>query len=232
MPIDVKARRSRLFPWFRLQEVVLPLLLMCLACNPMPEHPSPKPATIISENRSSSRPDEPLLNPSEFNTGGICPGDIILKKGRGPLSSMIVEAMHEKVPFSHCGIFVKNADSLCIAHAVSKRYGHRDGVQLIGIHAFLNDCVKNHTYVVRYKGDRVSREQFAINALRYAGARIPFDINTDNRDSSAMSCAELLYHATQNAHDIKWTEIKVRNTTWLGFAGLIDSAVFTTIMIR
>lgn len=186
------------------------------------------PQTPLSPNIGA--PEEPLLNPDDFDTTGIEPGDIILKKGRGPLSAMIVDAMREKESFSHCGIFVRNADSLCIVHSVSKRYGEKDGVQIIGLHAFLQDCVKGHTRVLRYKRDASLRRSFSSKALRYADSSVPFDIEGQNEDTTAMSCLELLYHSTAKAKDIYWPRLNVGEVEWLVFRGLLDTTVFHTVL--
>ena len=206
-------------------------VILCLSasCSRKADHQDNQNNRTLTNNSFPSGIEEPLLLVSDFDTSGIKPGDIILKKGRGPLSAMIVEALKEKVPVSHCGIFVRQADSLCIIHSVSKRYGAKDGVQTIAINEFLKDCVKNSTLVMRYKGGSSVHAGFARHALRYASHNVPFDIEARNEDSLSMSCAELIFHASSEASDISWTRIKVGNVELLGFQGLQDSAVFSQI---
>lgn len=202
------------------------LLSLISGCHSVTDHPQTEETNSSRVKAIPGMQEEALLDPSLFDTTGIQEGDIILKKGRGALSAMIVEKMNERVPVSHCGIFVRYHDSLCIAHAVSKRYGTKDGVQLISVRAFLNDCVKNKTLIIRHKGDEALRKGFARRALHYVAANVPFDIQGQNEDISAMSCAELLYHSTRDAKDISWPRVKVGNVEWLGFSGLQDTSVF------
>lgn len=203
--------------------IILPLGTFFHSCS---SNQKKEESKSVKDDSVIQREEEPLAEPDSLHLQAIEAGDIILKKGRGPLSKMITEAMHESVAISHCGVFVEREGRLWIVHSVSKRYGAQDGVQFAEVNDFLKDCVKGHTYIMRYRGSIELRKQIATRAMAYAGRGIPFDVEANNADSSAMSCAEVLYHSMNHLEDIKWKTIPVGRTEWLGFSSFLDSMKF------
>ncbi len=64
-------------------------------------------------------------------------GDLVVKRGRGHLSNMIVKTLDEEVPLSHCGIVSRTNDSIYIIHSVAKELTGIDGVQIIKYEEFI-----------------------------------------------------------------------------------------------
>ena len=49
-------------------------------------------------------------------------GDIILKRGIGQVSTLMIKYLDEKIPLSHCGIIIKEDTSHFVIHSIAKEY--------------------------------------------------------------------------------------------------------------
>lgn len=119
-------------------------------------------------------------------------GDIILRKGEGFISQFICDRLKERIPISHCGIIIKDADKLDVIHALSKDVSEVDGVQICSFDQFTQESEKGSIFVVRYKKDTTAL--IASSALYYLRTKKPFDRFFDLHDSTAFFCSELPLH--------------------------------------
>lgn len=166
----------------------------------------------------------------KFDYSLIRPGDFILKRGKGPVSKLITDNFKEEVPISHCGIFVREGDSLAIIHSVTREFGDVDGVQRVDVSRFLRDCAAGYLYIQRFDTLPDLNEQMAARAVHYARQHVPFDKEVNNEDKEKMSCTELLYWCMKDVYGTDYfNRITINRKTFLGFAGLLDSARFTQV---
>lgn len=157
-------------------------------------------------------------------------GDIILKRGKGNISRMIVEKLAEPVPISHCGILVRDNDSVYIIHSVAKELTGIDGVQRVGFDVFMRDCLKNYLYVVRPKSDSVKRERIAVIAGEFLSRKATFDYELNYKDSSRVNCSELVYWALlRSTGSDLFKRIKMGDQYPLAFNSLLDTCHFDVI---
>lgn len=157
-------------------------------------------------------------------------GDIILKHGKGSLSNMIAKKLNEKIPFSHCGILVRQNEYIYIIHSLAKEVSGIDGVQKVGFERFTQDCLPNSMYIVRYKGDTLVRNKIADNAWKLLNNSIPFDYDLNYTDPSRMNCSEMVYHIMLNTtgRDL-FEKILINNKMAFSFNSLLDSSDFEII---
>lgn len=182
-----------------------------------------------SDNRSAAKKQKRLAM-ANCNFDGIKTGDIILKKGMGKVSNMIVSYFKEKIPLSHCAILVCNLDSTFIVHSVAKGYARKDGVQTLLLDEFMNDCEADYFYIVRQKASDAQRELFAQKAMDYAKSNIAFDEEANNENKDAMSCTELIYWCQKDVYGKSdLSTIKIVNKDVFVFNGLLDTSRFQII---
>ena len=121
-------------------------------------------------------------------------GDIILRKGSGVVSAMIVARLNDTVPFSHCGIIIRDStccgdSSVRVIHSLSPKITDHDGMQECTLKEFLFESVYNTICVVRFKKDTAG--VIGAAARDYLSAKVPFDDKYSLRDTSAFFCSEL-----------------------------------------
>jgi len=170
------------------------------------------------------------LSVETCNFDGIKTGDIVLKRGKGRISKMIVNYFKEKVPISHCGIVICSPDSTYVVHSVSGSYARKDGVQTILLNSILDDCTPNYFYIVRKKDTQEKGELFANKAIEYLNQNIAFDDQADNVDKKKMSCTELIYWCqieTYGNSDL--TSINTAGKEIFIFNGLLDTTKYDII---
>lgn len=120
-------------------------------------------------------------------------GDIILRKGRGLISDLIVSSLKDTLPYSHCGILVSEKNEWKVIHSIARELSDVDGVQICSLNRFLADCDKQCYMIVRSRSATAGL-QIAKSARYYVGQNIPFDYQFNLADSSAFYCSELPIH--------------------------------------
>jgi hypothetical protein len=176
---------------------------------------------IITFFACSKHKDSPqkhdTLNPLEIKY--IKEGDIILRKGFGLVSNVIVNTLKEKYKISHCGLIVKKSNNFYVIHSVSKSISKYDGVQEEKLNTFINDCMPNSLIIVRPRTNTNDIKMAISKAKYFLNKKIPFDNAFDSKDSSAFFCQELIYRAFN---------LNFSNT--LNFAPFLDTAKFRIII--
>ncbi len=167
---------------------------------------------------------------TNLNFDGLETGDIVLKRGNGRISKMIVDFFKEKIPLSHCGVILCSPDSIFVVHSVAGSYARKDGVQTILLNDLLKDCKPNFFYIVRKKVTKKDREVFANKALAFSAQSIPFDDLAENKDKKKMSCTELLYWCELESYgksDV--TSINITGKEVFVFNGFLDTTKYDII---
>jgi hypothetical protein len=185
---------------------------------------------LFSCDDSPSEEIKEVLSAEKCNFDGIKTGDIVLKRGNGRISKLIINYFKEKIPLSHSGIIICSPDSTYVIHSVSGSYARKDGVQTILLKELLNDCMPNYFYIVRKKTSNENNQAFASKAIAYSNQTIPFDDQADNADKTKMSCTELIYWCqmeTYGKSDL--TSIKTAGKEVFVFNGMLDSTKYDII---
>ncbi len=167
----------------------LGLLVLFLACNNQKEN-----STKGNELNHATQ-NIKLVSKPKFDYSILEGGDIVLKRGIGQVSVLIIKFLGEKVPLSHCGIIIKESEQYFVIHSLAKEYTGIDGVQKTSLTHFLEDASLKDAYFVRHKSSRQVRKQIADKAADYLHQQVPFDYNFDNSDTTTFYCLEFLDHA-------------------------------------
>ncbi len=120
-------------------------------------------------------------------------GEIILRKGRGFLSEVIVELTGEDLQYSHAGIIIKSDTSLFIIHTLSNEVSNIDGVQTSSIPHFLEDVSDSSLCILKPNVSPTQQLLIQKSALNYLKEQAPFDYAFNNETKDKLHCMELVH---------------------------------------
>lgn len=160
-------------------------------------------------------------------------GDIILRRGYGIVSDMIVNTLAEDISLSHCGIIIKNDTTFSVIHSVSQSISDYDGVQIQDIRRFIHDSKENSVVVVRYSNsnDTSSNNTIAERAAHYLSKKAPFDMAFNIEDTTAFFCTELIWKVILDAKktDIFVNKYGLNKREFLKFDVFFNEDFFETV---
>lgn len=132
-----------------------------------------------------------------FSTDSLQSGDIILRRGYGLVSDLIVARLKDSVDLSHCGILsIDSTGAIQVIHSLSKSVSKFDGMQTCSFEEFIQDARPESLLAVRHTG--VDGRLIEKQAIAYLQQKKPFDHNFNTNDSSAFFCSELPIHIIYN----------------------------------
>jgi len=136
-------------------------------------------------------------------------GDIILRRGYGLVSTMILKMMDEDYDVTHLGMVVTENDTLKIAHALSSSVSNQDGLRLQAIDSFVHNSHDNTILVTRLKNiDSVKQKNIVKQIAYYKKKNLPFDHSFNYKDSTEHYCSELIWRIYEHNLNI----LKVSDT--------------------
>lgn len=161
-------------------------------------------------------------------------GDIILRKGHGSVSDIIDNMYPTGYHLSHCGVLIKEKDSLYVVHTVSSELSQVDGVQTEELDKFVRESVRYSIMVVRPKQDSITRDKIAEASLSFLGKGIKFDHSFDISDTTKFYCTELIYQAYLRVfgEDMFTERLSTDHPNYLGIDALLDTTKFDRIIIH
>ena len=128
-------------------------------------------------------------------------GDIVLRRGDGPLSFHLSNTTKE--PFTHCGIIVKKKQSLNVIHSLGGQVSQQeiDGVQITSLKHFVDYASDSLLFICRpiftdNAGSKVAKEGY-----KYLAKKIPFDHRFSMLSKDKFYCSELLYYVFKNCNN-------------------------------
>ncbi len=159
-------------------------------------------------------------------------GDIILRKGHGSVSDIIDNMYPTGYHLSHCGVLIKEDDSLYVVHTVSSELSQVDGVQTEELDKFVRESVRNSIMVVRAKQDSITRDKIADATLSFLNKGIKFDHSFDISDTTKFYCTELIYQAYLKVfgEDMFTERLSTDHPNYLGIDALLDTTKFERII--
>lgn len=124
-------------------------------------------------------------------------GDILLRKGYGFVSNMIVKTLEEDLPVSHVGLLVKSPTNgqFKVIHSVSQAISDADGVQQQDLRSFVRDSQPNTLIVVRYRDAELyeqGTQKISERAIHYLKEMVPFDYSFDFNNTDKFFCTEFI----------------------------------------
>lgn len=170
----------------------------------------------------------PALPDSVYNL--IQPGDVILRKGVGPLSFQIMNATKEE--YSHCGIIVQENGVWRVIHSIggSVNKEEEDGVQIMDLVDFVPFAADSMLYICRpIFGDSLEFK-IPVRAQYYLDQRTPFDHSFSLFTKDKIYCSELLFHVFRDIHGKNVFEIRKKHKSYLlMFSTFFDAEKFIPI---
>ncbi len=138
--------------------------------------------------------DSPIYKLSEFEKSQLQTGDIILRRGYGFVSNMILNMMNEDYKVTHLGVILRNGDTLKVAHALSSKVSNQDGLRFQNLDNFVYHSKDSSLLVTRLKGiDSTKQAKIAEQLKLYLDMQLPFDHKFDYQDTTEHYCSELIW---------------------------------------
>lgn len=157
-------------------------------------------------------------------------GEIILRKGQGYLSNLIVDLLGEDLSYSHAGILIKDSSGIYIIHSLSDDVSSIDGVQKCALNEFLYDVADSSLCIVKPLTDSVGLNLIQLKAKQYLKAGIPFDHNFDMHTKTELHCIELVHDILIKALNKELLPIKSRGgIAVVNFSSFFNANNFETI---
>lgn len=132
---------------------------------------------------------------------GLEGGEVILRKGQGYLSNLIVDLLGEDLNYSHAGILIKDSTQIYIIHSLSDDVSNIDGVQKCMLDEFLFDIADSSLCIVKPNVDSLGLLSIQLKAKEYLKAGIPFDHHFNMDTKNELHCSELV-------HDVLFSALK------------------------
>lgn len=144
-----------------------------------------------SVNGRSTRGDP--LSAEELSL--LQPGDIIMRRGDGPLSTVIVNVLGDSTGLSHSGVLVRASDrEWHVIHSISSSISETglDGVQIEPLDRFVQQSVAGTTIVTRLRADADTRFAMEKKARHYLEEQVRFDTGFRPGTENGLYCSELI----------------------------------------
>ncbi|MDD3320134.1 MAG: YiiX/YebB-like N1pC/P60 family cysteine hydrolase [Paludibacter sp.] len=136
-----------------------------------------------------------------YDTSKLKSGDIILRKGFGLISEIVVIKLKDTLDISHCGIIhIDNTGKINVIHSLSKKVSDFDGVQTCTLKYFMEDSKTESVRILRFRND--SNSIIIKKALYYLRHQTPFDEKFDEKDTTAFFCSEFPIHIIKSGFNI------------------------------
>lgn len=176
----------------------------------------------VLEKHSSYR-----LNQDEISL--LTEGDIIMRKGYGLVSRMIVQNLKEGRALSHCGIVVKKDEDWNIIHTVSSSLSDVDGMQIQTLQDFVHQSKPGSIVVSRLR-ECEDRSKIAKSAYRYLGKAVTFDNSFDLLDSSKIYCTELIWRVFNESAQVDIYNGNYEGLGYYSFENLLNPEKFDIVI--
>ncbi len=172
----------------------------------------------------------PALPENVYND--IAPGDIIIRKGNGPLSYHLMN--NTKEDYSHCGTIVKENNEWMVIHTIggSGSEDDIDGVQLITLDEFVAHSADSMLFICRPIFVDSAGPKVAERAYHYLDQATPFDHSFSLYTEDKLYCSELLFYMfkevntdNKNIFDVK----KKHKSYMLMFSTFFNESKFEPI---
>ncbi|MGV6861955.1 MAG: YiiX/YebB-like N1pC/P60 family cysteine hydrolase [Putridiphycobacter sp.] len=130
-------------------------------------------------------------------------GDIILRKGEGPLSAHLM--INTKEEYTHCGIIFNDNGKWKAIHSIGAEISNDevDGVQTIDLDKFVSHAADSTLFICRPVFTENAGEKVINRAQDYLAESKPFDHRFSLLSTDKLYCSELLYHIFKDVNNGK-----------------------------
>jgi len=130
-------------------------------------------------------------------------GDIILRKGAGPLSAHLM--INTKEEYTHCGIMFKDNGKWMAIHSIGGEISNDDvdGVQTITLEKFVAPTADSTLFICRPIFTDDAGEKVYDKGMEYLEKGYPFDHRFSLLTTDKLYCSELLYHVFKDVNNGK-----------------------------
>lgn len=177
-------------------------LLMCASCKGSEEEPSKKYVHI-----------PPTMPDSVYNK--LQDGDIIMRKGNGPLSFHIMNATKED--YSHCGIIVREDNNWRVIHAMggSVSTKDKDGMQMMDLKDFVAHSADSMMFICRATFQDSIGMKIRDKAYEYLATEAPFDHSFNLFEQDRIYCSELIFCILRDITGTNQFKIRKQHKSYL-----------------
>ena len=155
----------------------------------------------------------PVMPDSVYNK--LEEGDIIIRKGNGPLSFHIMNATKEE--YSHCGIIVKEGETWRVIHSmggsVSKK--EKDGLQIMDLDQFVSHAADSMLFICRATFQDSLGMKIKDGAYKFLEEEAPFDHSFNLFTRDKIYCSELLFYILRDATGENQMIIRKKHKSYL-----------------
>jgi hypothetical protein len=144
---------------------------------------------------------KPTIPDSVYNK--LKDGDIIIRKGDGPLSYHLMNSTKEE--YTHCGIIFKEDSRWRVIHSIGGEISKNeiDGVQTMDLEKFIEFSADSTLYICRPVFMDSAGIKIVDRAKYYLDLRVPFDHRFSLLSKEKLYCSELLYHTFKDINNGK-----------------------------
>jgi len=157
-------------------------------------------------------------------------GDIILRKGNGPLSFHLMH--HTKENYSHCGIIVEHEGKKKIIHTIggSASEDDVDGIQFEEISKFVAHAADSMLFICRPVFKDSAGPAIADAAFKYLEQEVPFDHSFSLYTPDKLYCSELLYYIFKDVNGKNLFDVQKKHKSYmLMFSTFFDTSKFEPV---
>lgn len=194
------------------------LLAICSACDT---------SEVVSQNEKYVH-IPPELPDSVYSM--LKAGDIILRKGNGPLSFHLMH--HTKENYSHCGIIVEHEGEKKIIHTIGGSASEEevDGIQFEKISKFVAHAADSMLFICRPIFTDSAGIEIANAAFRYLDKKVPFDHSFSLYTPDKLYCSELLYYIFKEVNGKNIFDVQKKHKSYmLMFSTFFDRSKFEPV---
>lgn len=157
-----------------------------------------KSEVIIGNNIIRVKPSIP-----DSIYGKLKDGDIIIRKGDGPLSYHLMNSTKEE--YTHCGIIYKGSEKWKVIHSMGGEISKDeiDGVQTMDLDKFIEYSADSMLYICRPIFMDSAGVKIVERANHYLNLKVPFDHSFSLLSKEKLYCSELLYHIFKDINNGK-----------------------------
>ena len=191
--------KTRLYPG-----IFAVLLLLIAACNGSSEP---------EEERRKYVHIPPTMPDSVYNK--LEEGDIIMRKGNGPLSFHIMNATKEE--YSHCGIIVREEDEWKVIHSMGGGVSEEDddGLQMIELEQFVRNAADSMLFICRATFEDSIGTKIRDGAYQFLEEDAPFDHSFSLFTRDEIYCSELLFYVLRDATGENQMKIRKQHKSYI-----------------
>lgn len=126
-------------------------------------------------------------------------GDLIVRNGMDDISRTTRSFNRKDTSFSHCGIIVKENDTLFVYHALGGSFNPAQCLMRQPIKNFCNPAQNDKFAVYRYKMNDQQIDSLQKIVRRYYTQKLPFDMFFNFYTDDKMYCAEFVFKSYNQA---------------------------------